>query len=64
MTYSSGVLEADNVVFNVSFKCNICRPDEGMKIKCKIVNITKAGIRAESQSSPSPVVVFIARDHY
>ena len=64
MTYSSGVLEADNVVFNVSFKCNICRPVEGMKIKCKVVNITKAGIKAVyGNELNTPVIIFIARDH-
>ena len=26
-------------------------------------NVTKAGIRAERESSPSPIIVFIARDH-
>ncbi len=64
MTYSSGVLEAANVVFNVSFKCNICRPVEGMKIKCNVVNITKAGIKAiYGNEINSPVIIFIARDH-
>ena len=64
MTFSSGVLEADYVVFNVSFKCNICRPVEGMKIKCKIVNITKAGIKAVyGNELNTPVIIFIARDH-
>jgi hypothetical protein len=36
-----------------------------MLISCVAKNITKAGIRAESaEESPSPVVVFIARDHH
>jgi hypothetical protein len=37
---------------------------EGMLIQCVAKNITKAGIRAESaDESPSPIVVFITRDH-
>jgi hypothetical protein len=36
-----------------------------MNITCLAKNITKAGIRAESSTeNPSPVVVFIARDHH
>jgi hypothetical protein len=36
-----------------------------MLISCVAKNITKAGIRAESASDvPSPVVVFIAKDHH
>ena len=35
-----------------------------MLISCVAKNITKAGIRAESSTeSPSPIVVFIAKDH-
>jgi hypothetical protein len=36
-----------------------------MLVSCIAKNITKAGIRAESASDvPSPVVVFIAKDHH
>jgi hypothetical protein len=36
-----------------------------MLISCVAKNITKAGIRAESANDvPSPVVVFIAKDHH
>jgi hypothetical protein len=36
-----------------------------MLIQCVAKNITKAGIRAESANEvPSPVVVFIAKDHH
>jgi hypothetical protein len=36
---------------------------EGMNIKCIAKHINKAGIRAEINETPSPVVIFIARDH-
>ena len=53
------------VVFDISFECLICRPVEGMRILCKIDNITKAGIRASYYNQiESPVTIFIARDHY
>jgi len=64
ITYSSGILKADNVEFEVVFECMICSPVEGMHIKCIAKNITKAGIRAETDESPSPVIIFIARDHH
>ena len=66
ITYSSGKIEKGIfLLFEVVFECEVCFPVEGAKILCVAKNITKAGIRAESADSiPSPVVVFIARDHH
>lgn len=65
VTHSCGVVKGNNIVFEVVFECDTCYPVEGMKLKCVAKNITKAGIRAESVSdTPSPVVVFITRDHH
>jgi DNA-directed RNA polymerase subunit E'/Rpb7 len=66
VTYSSGTIERGNFIsFEVVFECDVCFPVEGMLISCIARNITKAGIRAESASDvPSPVVVFIAKDHH
>ncbi len=61
--YSSGYLENNYVVFDVVFECLVCNPVEGMKIKVKVVNITKAGIRCVSTEDISPIDVFVARDH-
>jgi len=63
ITYSSGLVDGNKVIFDVVFQCLACRPVEGMKIQCTIKNITKAGIRAEISGDTSPVVIFIARDH-
>ena len=65
ITYSSGLIERGNQIsFEIIFECDICFPVEGTKINCIAKNITKAGIRAESAFDvPSPIVVFIARDH-
>lgn len=65
VTYSSGLIQnGDKVSFQVVFECEVCFLVEGMLIQCKAINITKAGIRAESATeSPSPIVVFVARDH-
>ena len=66
ITYSSGKIEKGVfLLFEVVFECEVCFPVEGSKFLCVAKNITKAGIRAESAGSvPSPVVVFIARDHH
>ena len=65
ITYSSGTVRGDKVVFEIVYECEICFPVAGMLLNCIAKNVTKAGIRAESaEESPSPFVVFIARDHY
>lgn len=64
--YSSGVIDrGNNIVFEVVFECDVCFPVEGMLIQCSVKNVVKAGIRAESATDvPSPIVVFIAKDHH
>ena len=63
ITFSSGLIKGEHVIFEVVFKCDVCSPVEGMNIKCIAKHINKAGIRAEVNESPSPLVIFIARDH-
>jgi len=62
-TYSAGKTNGDKICFTVVFECQICHPVEDMLIQCITRNVTKAGIRAESVISPSPIVVFVTRDH-
>ncbi len=65
ITYSSGLIKGDIIIFNVVFECFVCFPVAGMLLNCRAKNITKAGIRAESSDeTPSPFVIFIARDHH
>ena len=66
VSHSSGLIQrGTNITFVVVFECNVCFPVEGTLISCIAKNITKAGIRAESSDEiPSPIVVFIARDHH
>lgn len=65
LSYSSGELNGSDVVFEVVFECLVCCPVEGMHIDCVVKNITEtAGIRAETDDSPSPLVIYIARDHH
>jgi DNA-directed RNA polymerase subunit E'/Rpb7 len=65
VTHSSGIIQSTNILFTVVFECQVCFPVEGALISCIAKNITKAGIRGESaDEKPSPIVVFIARDHH
>jgi DNA-directed RNA polymerase subunit E'/Rpb7 len=65
LSYSSGVIENNSVIFDVVLQALICKPVEGITIKCIVQNVTKAGIRATygKDEAGSPVIVFIARDH-
>jgi len=63
ISYSSGLIKTEKIVFIVSIECKICCPVEGMIINCIAKNITKAGIRAEINGDNSPVLIFVARDH-
>ena len=61
---SSGLVSGNKVEFEVVFQCMVCLPVEGMEIMCVAKNVTKAGIRCDSVESPSPFIVFIAKDHH
>jgi len=63
ISYSNGVVEGTNIRFEVVIEMKVCSPVEGTQIRCIVKNITKAGIRAEVDEDPTPVVIFIARDH-
>jgi len=65
VSYSSGELSDSDVIFEVVTECQVCLPVEGMHIRCIVKNITEsAGIKAETGDDPSPVVIYIARDHH
>lgn len=65
ITFSSGIVKGDNILFDVVFECEVCFPVAGMLLNCVAKNITKAGIRAESsEETPSPFILFVARDHF
>ena len=65
LTYSSGILVENTVMFEVVFECLVCCPVEGMLIKCNVKNMTQAGIRAIIINEEiSPIVVYVSRDHH
>ncbi len=68
LTYSSGkIYDGNKIHFETTFETKVCLPVEGMLIECVAKNITKAGIRAEIESTEeetSPIIIFVARDHH
>lgn len=65
ISYSSGVVQGNNALFDVVINCMVCYPVEGMMITCIAKNITKAGIRGEiTYETPTPIVCFVSRDHH
>lgn len=66
VNYSCGIINMENIVFQVVFECFICHPVEGMELTCTIKAITKAGIHAEyiDTNNVVPIVAFVARDHH
>lgn len=65
-TYSCGsIFDGNKVSFEVVFECMICFPVEGMLVECIAKNVTKAGVRCESNEYvPSPIVAFLAKEHH
>lgn len=63
VSYSNGECIQNNVCITVTYTCLICNPVEGMILRVKATNKTKAGIRAVLDDNISPLDIFIARDH-
>ena len=63
LSYSTGLLNSDSIVYNVVYSVDVCYPYEGMEIDCKIKNITKIGIRAIISEYNNPIILFISREH-
>jgi DNA-directed RNA polymerase subunit E'/Rpb7 len=65
ITFSSGTVVGNCVIFTVVFEYLVCNPPQGMRISCAVKNITNAGILAHvDEGEYSPLNIFIARDHH
>jgi DNA-directed RNA polymerase subunit E'/Rpb7 len=65
ISHSSGTITDNGMVaFQVMYEYLSCNPVEGMIIRCVAKTITKAGIHAHLKEEPTPMVIFIARDHH
>lgn len=61
---SAGKADGATVQYQVAVRMDVCAPVEGTRLKCKAQDVTKAGIRCVGLSDPTPIIVFIARDHH
>lgn len=66
LSHSSGMLQGQNVVFDVAYKCSVFLPCEGAVLVCRVKSITGAGILAgiNHASVVNPVVVYVLREHH
>jgi DNA-directed RNA polymerase subunit E'/Rpb7 len=63
LSYSTGLLNSDKVIYDVIYSVDVCYPYENMEIECKIKNITKIGIRATISELNNPIILFVSREH-
>ena len=65
LNISAGGVSGCTAEFIVTYQGLACNPVEGMIVEATILNITKAGIRAELVNyNESPMIIFISRDHH
>ena len=62
-SYTTGILFGDKVKYDVVFSGEVCNPEINMNVDCKIINITKIGIRAIISDVNNPIILFISREH-
>jgi len=62
-SYTTGILFGDKVKYDVVFCGEVSNPDVNMNLDCKIINITKIGIRAIISDVNNPIILFISREH-
>ena len=65
ISYSAGKMIEHSVSFDVIYELNVCYPNEGMHIKCKIQSITKIGIKGilSDDQEKNPLIIFASRMH-
>jgi DNA-directed RNA polymerase subunit E'/Rpb7 len=61
---SGGLSDNGSVVFEVMYEYQACNPVEGMLVACVVQNVSQAGLQAHIVPEPSPVVIFVSRDHH
>ena len=66
ISYTSGIVENEKIIFDTIYECMVCHPVEGMITECSTKTITKAGIHGEvvDDEGSIPIHIFIARDHF
>ena len=63
LTYSAGLIDSDNVLYQVHYEGLVCKPFDNMKTNFIIKNINKLGARAIYSEIDNPIMAFITREH-
>lgn len=64
ITYTSGIVNGTDAIYNVVYLCEVCVPYHNMEVECYIKNITKLGIRAVLSDVDNPMVIYISKEHH
>jgi DNA-directed RNA polymerase subunit E'/Rpb7 len=65
LAHSSGDLtDHGAVAFEVMYEYQACNPVEGMLVTCVVQTVTHAGLQAHIVPEPSPLIIFVSRDHH
>jgi hypothetical protein len=65
LSYSSGLINSENIEFMASFECMVCHPVQGQKIECIVKGLTIASIYAEVVTDGDvPIIVYLTREFH
>ena len=53
-----------NIIYNIIYSAQVCNPQEGDIIKCKVKSINKMGIMAYIDDEDSPMSILLAKQHH
>ena len=53
-----------NIIYNITYSAQVCNPQEGDIIKCKVKSINKMGIMAYIDDEDSPMSLLLAKQHH
>ena len=53
-----------NIIYNITYVAQVCNPQEGDLVKCKVENINKMGIMAYVDDDDSPMSILLAKQHH
>jgi DNA-directed RNA polymerase subunit E'/Rpb7 len=64
LIHSEGTIHFDEIVYHLTYRCNIAQPVDGMVFKAKVKTITKAGIHSQvfDDYGHVPMTVYILND--
>ena len=65
---SNGLIPAGHfngsIRYIIKYSAQVCNPENGSIIECRVINKNKIGILAETLESPSPLTILVATQHH